>query len=118
MTITLLLIECPSGYQDLVPGSGYCYRISSSNHQWDTSKRECEEDGAMLACFGTKYERDQLAKACDNCWVGYTWKEGMIKDIFGLRSFILFIIICERNYRNRSTYIYIYQIRGSRWRLL
>ena len=92
MTIILLLIECPSGYQDLVPGSGYCYRISSNNHYWNTSKRECEKDGAMLACFGTKYERDQLAKACDNCWVGYTWKEGIIKDIFGLRSFILFIM--------------------------
>ena len=88
--ITLLLIECPSGYQDLVPGSGYCYRISSSNHQWDTSKRECEEDGAMLACFGTKYERDQLAKACDNCWVGYKWKEGTTISCLG--SFILFIL--------------------------
>ena len=60
----------------------------------------------MLACFGTKYERDQLAKACDNCWVGYTWKEGIKNDIFELRSFILLfaneIIVIDQH-----TYIFI-----------
>ena len=76
------MIECPSGYQDIVPGSDNCYRISSTKHYWDTSKRKCEDEGAMLACFGSQYERDQITNSCENCWVGYTWKEGMSNDIF------------------------------------
>ena len=42
----------------------------------------------MLACFSNQYERDQITKSCDNCWVGYTWKEGMSNDIFWQHVFL------------------------------
>ena len=73
----------------------------------------------MLACFGNQYERDQLAKACDDCWVGYMWKEGILNDkIYSLIFLIMIYIICKGSHHNRSRYIYIYQIHGSQWRLL
>ena len=43
---------------------------------WDDAKVNCENDNAMLACFGTQEERDHITNVCNECWVGYKWKAG------------------------------------------
>ena len=101
------MIECPPGYHDLVPGSGNCYQISSTKHYWGTSKLKCEEDGAMLACFGNQYERDQLAKACDDCWVGYMWKEGILNDKVYFLICLIIIYVKGAIIIDQRTYIFI-----------
>ena len=43
---------------------------------WDDAKVNCENDNAMLACFGTQDERDHVTNICNECWVGYKWQNG------------------------------------------
>ena len=76
--IILFTIECPNGYQDLIFDSNRCYRIVTDYVNWDEAKLKCEEDNAALACFSNQQERDILADECDQCWVGYTWIDGIL----------------------------------------
>ena len=70
---------CPSNYNDLLSGSDYCYRIVTNQETWETAKGKCQQDGGELACFSNQQERDDMADQCDQCWVGYTWQNGILR---------------------------------------
>ena len=78
---------CPSGYDNLWSNSTHCYRIVKEEVTWEEAKVKCQEDEAELACFSNLQERDAVSDQCDMCWVGYTKKGGMYKNMIG--SFII-----------------------------
>ena len=76
LLFNIVVVECPSGYEDLFEGSDNCFKKVTDNKTWDNAKLYCENDNAMLACFGSQEERDFITNACDECWVGYKWETG------------------------------------------
>ena len=76
------ILECPTGYQNLVEGSEYCYRIVTEQDTWNAARDKCQEDGGELACYSNLKERDELAEKCDGCWVGYTMQNGRIPIMY------------------------------------
>ena len=71
--------ECADGYEQLIDGSNYCYKIVTKKETWQSAKEKCASENAELACFGNELERDLLASKCDGCWVGYQWKGGKLQ---------------------------------------
>jgi hypothetical protein len=53
--------------------------------RWTTARDLCQDDGGELSCFSSHLERDVLADACDECWVGYTWD--VLEDVLGDSKF-------------------------------
>ena len=68
-----LSIVCPPGYENLFKGSENCFKIVAVKESWEAAKEKCQDDNAMLACFGSQEERDHIANLCDGCWVGYKY---------------------------------------------
>ena len=74
-----IFTECADGYDQLINGSDYCYKIVTKKETWQSAKEKCANENAELACFGNEMERDLLASKCDGCWVGYQWQGGKLQ---------------------------------------
>ena len=79
VNILNVFAECTDGYEQLINGSDYCYKIVTKKETWQSAKEKCANENAELACFGNEMERDLLASKCDGCWVGYQWKGGKLQ---------------------------------------
>ena len=83
--------KCPSGYTELVSSSDDCYKIvehtiDGNKMTWERARDNCKDDKAMLACFSTQNQRDELSQICEyvedgkrhGCWVGYQYVDGSL----------------------------------------
>ena len=75
-TSSLLKTSCPSGYEDLISDSEYCFKIDNDKSNWHSAKQKCLDDGATFTCFKNTAERDFWSTKCEGCWAGYAWNDG------------------------------------------
>ena len=68
--------RCPTGYQDLLKESNYCFNEINENKTWPSAHQRCRNDGGDLVCFASKEERDFWKTECDGCWSGYNRLDG------------------------------------------
>ena len=96
MICIFLALQCPNGYTELVSNSDNCYKIvedtvAGNRMSWERAKDNCEDDNAVLACFSTQNERDELSQMCHDinngygCWVGYKWLDGKLMSRISIR---------------------------------
>jgi len=82
---------CISGYEDVIPESDYCYKISTHRHGryddaselWSEAEMDCREHGAQLASFHSKVETMSLwqhwnPKTANGLWIGLVaYRDGL-----------------------------------------
>ena len=68
--------RCPTGYQDFLNESNYCFKEIKNNKTWPTAQQRCYRDGGDLVCFASHEERDFWKAQCDGCWSGYNRLDG------------------------------------------
>ena len=87
---------CVSGYEDVMPESDYCYKISTHKHGryddaselWSEAEMDCREHGAQLASFHSKVETMSVwqhwnPKTENGLWIGLiAYREYIIQAFF------------------------------------
>ena len=69
----MFILECTTGYREIIRDSDYCYKIAHVKRNWEDAKESCSNDNGNLACFHINDEISTLSNKCKECWVGYSW---------------------------------------------
>ena len=71
---------CPDSYVDILEKSDFCFRRTNGMDTWETAKTNCKNEKGDLACLRNNQDGNKLLKFCNNCWIGYKWRDESILD--------------------------------------
>ena len=72
---------CPDMYVDVLDKSDFCFRfgmyqnLTNDMDTWETAKKKCMKENGDLACFRNGQDAKKLVDVCNDCWIGYKWRD-------------------------------------------